>query len=94
MSKNLKETREFIIGSCKLGAALKTLFSDGIQASDFAELAQKIASDEDLKKALLDAYNDAGQIPQEIKEASLLEDASLLPEIVNGIKEIIEAPKK
>jgi hypothetical protein len=89
----VKETKEAILGALKLGVLLYSKFKDGAQVSDAAELFAKINGDEELKNALVAAYNGADAIPSELKALDVkgaLELGSALlvevPKILEGLK--------
>lgn len=81
----IKETIELEVGAYKLGRLLYKSFADGVQAHDFAELFSKISGDEALKKALLDAYNGADQVPKELKDLDLGEGLQLATALLTEV---------
>lgn len=93
MSEDVKNTKEMMLAFLKIAALLAANFKDGLQAADFVFVAQKIFQDEELKFALLSAYNDAGKIPAEVKDLSASEAIELLvaatPELTKLIKALV-----
>lgn len=90
--EDVKNTKEVMIAFLKISVLLAESFKDGIQASDFIQIANKIYQSEELKKALFDAYNDIEKLPAEIKDIKAGEAVELLaaatPELANLIKAI------
>jgi hypothetical protein len=92
-NKGVKETKEALVGFIKLAAMLATEFKDGVQATDIAPIVVKMQS-EPLKSALLDAYNGIEEVPSELKDVSLGEALSLVPELIDAVGELVKAVKK
>ncbi len=92
-NKGVKETKEALVGFIKLAAMLATEFKDGVQATDIAPIVVKMQS-EPLKSALLDAYNGIDDVPSELKDLSLVEALSLVPELIDAVGELVKAVKK
>ncbi len=90
----VKDTKEAIIGSLKLATLLAASFKDGVQATDIAVIFAKIQGDTVLQSALMEAYNGAGNIGAEMKDISLSEGLSMLPEVIEEFKNLINALKK
>ena len=93
MEKGIKETKEALVGFIKLSAMLAHEFKDGIQATDIAPIVVKMQS-EPLRSALLDAYNGIEEVPSELKDVSLGESLSLIPELIDALGELVQAVKK
>jgi hypothetical protein len=93
INKGVKETKEALVGFIKLAAMLATEFKDGVQATDIAPIVVKMQS-EPLKSALLDAYNGIDEVPSELKDLSLVEALSLVPEMIDALSELVKAVKK
>lgn len=91
--KGIQETKEALVGFIKLAAMLASEFKDGIQAQDIMPIVAKLQS-EPLKSALMNAYNGIDKVPSEIKDVSLAEALSLIPEVLEAVKELMNAVKK
>jgi hypothetical protein len=91
--KGIKETKEVLVGFIKLAAMLAHEFKDGVQSQDIMPIILKLQS-EPMKSAILNAYNDIEQVPHEMKDISLAEALSLIPEVLEATKELIAAVKK
>jgi hypothetical protein len=91
-SLEIKDTKEVLVGLLKIAGLFAEVMKDGLKADDVAVIIQKISSDENLKKALLDAYNGIDKVPSEIKDISLPEAFNLaavvFPEVLLIIKKI------
>lgn len=87
----IKETKEALIGVMKLSAVLISRFKDGAQLNDFEAIIGKYMTDEVFKKAIVDAYNDANQIPEELKDLDFKESLDLAKTVITELPEVIEA---
>jgi hypothetical protein len=92
-SKGIKETKEALVGFIKLSAMLASEFKDGAQATDLAPILMKMQS-EPLKSALLEAYNGIEEVPSELKDVSIFEAMSLVPELLEALSELVGAMRK
>lgn len=91
--QGIVETKEALLGLLKLTKVMAESFKDGFQAADIAVLITKI-QEEPLKSELLAAYNGIDKVPSEVKDVSILEVASLLPEVIPAIADLMAAIRK
>jgi hypothetical protein len=89
-----KETKELVIGLLKLSALLAESFKDGVQAQDAIVVWSKIQSDEALKAALVEAYNGADKVKEELKDISVAGALEIVAAAIPEIKALIEAVAK
>lgn len=89
-----KETKEVLIGLLAIAELLAVEFKDGIQAGDFASIAEKISSNEELKAKLVAAYADIEKVPSEIKGLTIAEGVDLIAAAMPGIVSLVGAIKK
>lgn len=90
---SVKDTKEMIKGVLMLAAILSKKFADGVQATDAAEVWAKFQTDEQFKTAMLDAYNGANNISEEIGDLSVAEAFELAGVLVQEIPKLLEALK-
>jgi len=90
----IKETKEMLEAVNVLVVYLIEKFKDGVQASDFIEMYSKLMVDPEFKSKLMLAYENANQIPAEIKDVDLAEAVALISLQVNFLPKVIEAIKK
>lgn len=90
----MKETKEALVGLLSITELLAVQFKDGVQASDVADIILKITANEELKKKLLDAYNDADKVPSEMKDMELAEAIELITFAAPKILDLVKAIKK
>lgn len=74
----IKETKEALIALNEIGLFFALQFKDGVQASDFTALYDKIVTDHDFKLKLLAAYENYNQIPHEVKDIDVGEGLELV----------------
>lgn len=79
---DLKETKEFVVGSIALTKVIISELSDGFQSSDLIDLAKKLASDEEFRNKVWEAAKGAQHIPAELKAAPTLESIAEIGAIV------------
>jgi hypothetical protein len=91
---DVKETKELVVGLLKLSALLAEAFKDGVQAQDAVAIWAKIQSDEALKAALVEAYNGADKVKEELKDISVAEALEIVAVCIPEIKALIEAVAK
>jgi hypothetical protein len=87
----IKETKEAVVGLIEIAALLGKVFKDGVQATDALEVWSAISADEELKAKLVAAYNEADQIPAEVKDLSVMEGIELLTACAPGVVKIAQA---
>lgn len=92
--EGIKETKEVIVGSMKLGVVLYKAFADGVQATDIATVVAKIQGDATLQAELIAAYNDANKVPAEIKDLTAAETVELVVETAKTALVVIAELKK
>lgn len=92
--EGVKESKEVMIVMLKLAQLLAASFKDGVQAADFAVVMAKIMSDEELKKAMLEAYNGVDKVGKEMKDVSLAEAFELIQAAVPEVLKLVEQLKK
>jgi len=68
-------------------------FKDGVQASDFADIAAKIMANEELKKQLMDVYNNIDKVKTDFSAMKLADGISLVAYIIPKLVEAIAAVK-
>jgi hypothetical protein len=69
-------------------------FKDGVQAQDFAQVVEAMSKNDELKKALLDAYNNVDKVKSEVKDLSAMEIIELLPIISPELVRVWQALSK
>ena len=89
----VKETKEALLGLLKILPILLKQFKDGVQvAEDASALYEKIVKNEEIKAAILEAYDGYDKVPEEVKDISILEFFQLVgavtPEVIKIIEEI------
>ena len=88
-----KEGVEALKGLLALTAVLAEHFKDGVQATDLAPVLAKLQS-EPLKTMLVEAYNGADKVPQELQNVETMDILMILPQIVPDLIKLMEALKK
>lgn len=92
--KGIQQTKEVISGVIAIGALLYSKFQDGVQAKDFAEIFAKIQGDAELQAKLLAAYNEAHEVPAEVKDIKLAEGIELGAHALKELMAALELLKK
>lgn len=87
----MKETKELLKGLLLVAAMMAQEFKDGAQIQDIEHIFAKIRSNEALKQAMLDAYNDMDKVPEELKDVGAMEAISLLAASAPEFVQLIEA---
>jgi hypothetical protein len=90
MSEGIKETTDVLVALNKLSVALIKAGKDGFQFSDAASLM----ANEELKAALLAAYDEISKVPAELKDLDVSEGIQLAMVQVQMLPGLIEAFKK
>lgn len=92
--EGIKETKEALVGSMKLGAVLYKAFADGVQATDIVTIFEKIKADAELQTALIEAYNDANKVPAEVADLNAAEAVELVFAAGKTALELVQEAKK
>lgn len=87
----VKKIEEVLISVIKLGGLMVDVFKDGAQAEDVLVIFEKIKSEPELSKGLLDLYNSIDAIKGEAKDLDLGGAIDLAKVVV---PELIEVYKK
>ena len=66
-------------------------FKDGVQATDFADIAAKIMANEELKAQLLEIYNSVDQVKGDVKAMTAVEWIKLASYVMPKIVELVAA---
>ena len=93
MSHGNKETKEMIVALMRISAELAKIFKDGLQATDAIQIFEVMQKDEELKKLLVLAYNDANLIDDEIKDLDFAEGVDLIAATIAEIPALYKAIK-
>lgn len=89
----VKETNEVLIAVNDLTLELINVFHDGAQLTDITAILSYISSNEDVKKALLAAYENISAVPTELKEISLEDGLDLAATQISFVPKIVAAFK-
>lgn len=92
--ESVKETKEVLVALNMLSLVLIKIMKDGVQASDAAALVAEISSNEELKLALFQAYDNVKKVLDEMKDVSLSEGVELAMVQIQFVPQIIDALKK
>jgi len=68
-------------------------FKDGVQATDFITIATKINENAELKKELLEVYNNIDQIKADAKDFKVKDGVELVTFLIPKIMEVYQAIK-
>lgn len=89
-----KNTKELLVAFLSISALLAEKFKDGVQFADFAEIAGKIAADEELKAKIEAAYKDIELVGGEVKDLQLGEIVELITAAIPEVQKLIVALRK
>lgn len=90
----IKETKEAMIGIFELGLVISDLLKDGAQISDASALAMRLLTDSNLKAKLEAAKDKVNEVPEEMKDLSILEAIDLAKTAIEYVPKFVEALKK
>lgn len=67
-------------------------FKDGVQAADFVDIAAKINANEELKKEIMEVYNNIDKVPNDVQNMKWQDGVELIvflvPKIMQAIQEV------
>lgn len=90
----MKETKEAVVGIMEIAIVIAKALKDGAQISDAVTVYQNLFSNEEMKEKVMAAFKDINKVPEEIKDASLVEASELAIVAVSYIPKLVEALKK
>jgi hypothetical protein len=82
----IKETKEFLVGSIRLGKFVVERAKDGIDWSDGTALVTKLTTDEAFRNGLIEAVKDVQKAPAELKDLSFDEGIELAMVTIGELK--------
>lgn len=89
---DVNKIEEVLVSVVKLGGLMVEVFKDGAQAEDVLVIFEKLKSQPELSKGLLDLYNSIDEIKAEAKDLDLGEAIDLakvvIPEVIDLYKKI------
>lgn len=91
MSKELNEVIEAVM---KLSVICVEQFKDGVQLSDAIAILMKLQSNDSFRNSLVEAYEGANKIPNELENISIQDTMEIVQTIVGFVPEILLALKK
>lgn len=90
----IEESKELLVGVNEVALCLVTRLKDGLQLNDLTAIMQKLLTDEEFKEKLQKAYEDVGDVKDEIKDLSLGEGLELAKLQLEYIPKYMEAASK
>lgn len=93
MTRDIEQTKELIVAIIGIIAVAIKYFRDGIQVSDFANIATELLTDKDFREKILRAFDGLSEIPQELRDLDIAEIIELLVASVKESGKIIVARK-
>lgn len=82
-------TKEALIAAVTLYMVIKGELKDGFQAQDIVDLFKKFADDANFHQVIMNAYQDAAKIPDEVKNfnaAEAFDLATVIPQLIEILK--------
>lgn len=89
----ITETKEFLIGLNEIGVFLAGKFKDGVQITDFTEFYAELMSNEEFKAKIQSGYDNAKQIPSEIKDIDAGEGLELAGVQIEYVEKYVDVLK-
>lgn len=90
---DVKETKELLTALNEISLILISEFKDGVSVEDIAPIFAKIKANPDLSDKLIELYNKANLIPEELKDLTLAEGVELGLIQLQYVPKFIEALK-
>lgn len=94
MANGIKETKEVVLGVMALVKVVAKELKDGFQVMDLVAAFSAIQADPVKKAALEAALKDIGDVPEEIKDASLAEWIEVAVVLISELPSLLAAFKK
>lgn len=85
--------KELLAGLLQIIVLMVKDFKDGVQASDFADIAAKIMANEELKKELMDVYNNIDKVKTDVSQMKLADGLNILGFAIPKLIEAVTAIK-
>jgi hypothetical protein len=90
----VKESVDVINAAGSVGAAVLKVFKDGVQFSDLTELYSQVVANEEVRNAILEAYNGVSAVPTELGEVDMEDGLELAKAGLDQVPKFLSALKE